>query len=46
VTDLLAERYGALQSGEEKGVGGPYSSLPVPEGGLQESLRGSFYKGR
>jgi len=25
-------------------LGRPYSSLPVPEGGLQESWRGTFYK--
>ncbi|GAB0204209.1 hypothetical protein GRJ2_002886500 [Grus japonensis] len=29
----------------EKAVGRPYSSLPVPEGGLQESWRGTVYKG-
>ena len=30
-------RVGALQPGEEKVQEEPYSSLPVPEGGLQES---------
>jgi len=29
----------------EKAAGRPYSSLPVPEGGLQESWREAFYKG-
>jgi len=29
----------------EKAVGRPYSSLPLPEGGLRESWRGTFYKG-
>jgi len=41
----MAERAGAVQPGEEKAVGRPYSSLPVPDGGLQESWTGSFYKG-
>ena len=31
--------------GLEKAEGRPYSSLPVSEGGLQESWRGTFYKG-
>ena len=31
-----AERFGALQPGEEKALGGQYRDLPVPEGGLQE----------
>ena len=39
-----AERVGAVQPGEENTPGRPYSSLPVPEGGLQESWRGTFYK--
>jgi len=30
-----AERTGALQPGEDKAPGGPYSDLPVPERGLQ-----------
>ena len=30
---------------EEKASGRPYCSLPVPEGGLPESRRGTFYKG-
>jgi len=38
-------RVGAGQSGEEEAPGRPYSSLAVPEGGLQESWRGTFYKG-
>jgi len=29
-----AERVGAVQPGEQKAAGRPYSSLPVPEGGL------------
>jgi len=29
----------------EKASGTPSRSLPVPEGGLQESQRGTFYKG-
>ena len=29
-----AERVGAVQPGEEKATGRPYSSLSVPEGGL------------
>ena len=40
-----AERVGTVQPGEEKAPGRPYSSLPVPEGGLQESWRGTFHKG-
>jgi len=40
-----AERLGAVQPGEEKAAGRPYSGLPVHEGGLQESWRGTFYKG-
>ena len=31
-----AERVGAVQPGEEKALGTPYSSLSVPEGALQE----------
>lgn len=41
-----AEGAGALQTGEEKAPGGPYNSLQVPEGGLQESCRGTFNKSR
>ena len=41
-----AERVGAVQPGEEKTPGRPHSSIPLPEGGLQESWRGTFYKGR
>lgn len=29
--------------GGEKTLGGPYSSLPLPEGVLWESSRGTFY---
>ena len=32
-----AQRYGSPQPGEEKTLKGPYSGLPVPEGGLRES---------
>ena len=38
-------RVGAVQPGEEKAPGRLSSSLPVPEGDLQESWRGTFYKG-
>ena len=38
------ERAGTLQPGEKKALA-DYSSLPVPEGGLQESWKQSFYKG-
>ena len=38
-------RAGALQPQEEKALGGPYSGLPVPEGGLQESWEGIFLRG-
>ena len=41
-----AERAGAFQPGEEKAPRIPYSSLPGPEGDLQESWGGTFYKGR
>ena len=34
-----------VQPGEEKAAGRPYSSLPVPEGALQERRRGTFHKG-
>jgi len=39
-----AERARALQPREEKALRRPYSSLPVPEGGLQERWGGTFYK--
>jgi len=39
-----AETVGVVWPGEEEGPGTPYSSLPVPEGGLQESWGGTFYK--
>lgn len=32
-----AEGAGAVHAGEEKILGRPYGSLPVPNGGLQES---------
>ena len=41
-----AERAGAFHPGEEKAPRRPYSSLPGPAGGLQESWGGTFYKGR
>ena len=37
-----AERAGSLQRGEEKALRRPHSSLPVPEGGLQEMWGGTF----
>ncbi|GAB0189068.1 mitochondrial enolase superfamily member 1 [Grus japonensis] len=40
-----AERVGVVQPGEEKAAGRPYRSLPVPEGGLQESWGGTGYEG-
>ena len=40
-----AKRVGVFQPGEEKALGRSYCSLPVPEGGLWESWRGTFYKG-
>lgn len=36
----------ALQPGGEKALGGRYSDLTVPEGGLQESWEGTLYKSR
>ena len=39
-----AKTAGAVQPGEEKALGWPYSILPVPEGGLQEGWRGTFHK--
>ena len=38
-------KVGVVQPGEEKAPGRPYSSLPVPKGGLQESWRGTLYQG-
>jgi len=38
-------RVGAVQPAEEKALERLYNSLPVPEVGLQESWRGTFYKG-
>lgn len=38
------ERVGALQSREEKAPEESYRSLPAPEGGLQKSCGGTFYK--
>ena len=40
-----AETVTVVQPGEETGPRTTYSSLPVSEEGLQESWRGSFYKG-
>ena len=41
-----AQRAGAFQPGEEKALGGAYSSVPIcPKRGLQESWEGTFYKG-
>jgi len=40
-----SERVGAVQPVEEKAVGRPYSSLPVPEEDLQESWTSTIYKG-
>jgi len=40
-----AERVGAIQPGEEKALGRPHSSLPVPNRGREESWRGTCYKG-
>ena len=40
-----AERVGAVQPREEKAPGRPYSSLPVPEGRLQERLGKYFQQG-
>ena len=37
-----AERAGSVQPGEVKVLGGPYSGLPLSEGGLQESWGGTF----
>ena len=42
--DRLRE-LGTLQPGEEKAPRRPYSGLPVPGRGLQESCGGTFYKG-
>jgi len=42
---LLWGKAEKVQPGEEKVPGRPYCSLPVPEGSLQESWRGTFYKG-
>jgi len=40
-----AERVGAVQPGAEKAPGTPYGSIPVLKEGLQESWRGTSYKG-
>jgi len=40
-----AETVGVVQPGEEKAAGRLYCSHPLPKGGLQESWRGTFYKG-
>ena len=39
------ERAGAVQPGEEKTPRRPWSSLPLPEGGLHECWRGTFDNG-
>jgi len=39
---LKAERVGAVQPGEEKAVGRPYSSLPVPEGAYRKDGENLF----
>jgi len=39
------ERAEVVRRGDEKALRRPYSSLPVPEGDLQESWGGTFYKG-
>ena len=39
-----AERVGSVQPGEEKALGKPCCSLPVPEGALQQSWRETFYE--
>ena len=38
-------RVGAPQPGEEKALGEPYSSLPVPEGAYRKAGEGFFYRG-
>jgi len=38
----MAERVGDVQPGEEKVVGRPYSSLPVPEGAYRKAREGLF----
>lgn len=40
----LPDGAGTVQPGVEKAQGRLYSSLSVPEGGLQEIRRGTFYK--
>ena len=40
-----SERVGVVQLGDKKAPERHYCGLPVPEGGLQESWRGTFYKG-
>jgi len=37
-----AERVGVAQPGEEKALGRPYSSLPVPEGAYKKAGEGVF----
>jgi len=39
-----AERAGALWASEEMNPGGPYTGLPVPEGGVKECWGETFYK--
>lgn len=40
-----AQGTGAIQGGEDMTLWESYSSLPVPNGGLQKSWRGVFHKG-
>jgi len=42
---FCGERLGELGLFSLESLERPYSSLPVPEGGLQESWRGIFHKG-
>jgi len=39
---LCYEIVGAVQPGEEKAAGRPYSSLPVPEGACKKTVEGLF----
>jgi len=38
-------RVGTVQPGDEKALGTPYSSLPVPEGGLIRKIGTGFLAG-
>jgi len=46
ILETIVEKSRALQSREGKTLRRPYSSLPVPEGGLQKGWGGNFCKGR